>query len=89
MFRGRLTHPLKNVFNKIFWDKRENPRDYKVFYTHRGVEGNVKSLLASRIVNVGKGWFSFNEEDREVKIPFHRVVLVVNVKTNKVLWRKV
>jgi uncharacterized protein (UPF0248 family) len=80
-------HPLRNVFNKIFWDKRENPADYVVTFVHRGAEGNVKTISASSIKDVGASWFTYlTGNNEETLIPFHRVVKVKNEKTGVIVW---
>jgi uncharacterized protein (UPF0248 family) len=81
-------HPLKNILNKLFWSEKENPEDYKIIYIHRGAPGNLKSLNASCITKIGKSWFSFKDNEEEKIIPFHRVTLIVNLKTGEYLWRK-
>ncbi|MEM3606133.1 MAG: RNA repair domain-containing protein [Candidatus Bathyarchaeia archaeon] len=81
-------HPLKNILNKLFWSEKNKLKDYEIFYTHRGAPGDSKNLNASSIVKIGKSWFSFKEGKGEKIIPFHRVTLIVNLKTGELLWRK-
>jgi len=83
-----MTNPLKNVFNKIFWDKRENPSDYSVTFIHRGAPGDIKGISASLIERVGASWFTYSSGEGEpTVIPFHRIVEIKNVKSKEVLWR--
>jgi len=83
-----MAHPLKNIFNKIFWDKRENPKDYSVTFVHRGALGDAKSISASIIEKVGHSWFTYSSgEEESTVIPFHRIVEVRNIKSKEVLWR--
>lgn len=82
-------HPLRNILNKLVWSEKKKLKDYEIFYIHRGVPGNSKSLNASSIVKIGKSWFSFREGEEEKTIPFHRVTLIINLKTGELLWRKV
>jgi len=83
-----MPHPLKNIFNKIFWDKRENPRDYSVTFIHRGAPGDIKRISVSSIEKVGASWFTYSSgEDESTVIPFHRIIEIKNVKSKEVLWR--
>ena len=81
-------HPLKNIFNKIFWDKRIDRRDYTVTFIHRGAPSDEKTIAASLIIQVGSSWFTYEDHSEETIIPMHRVITVENTKTGSVLWRK-
>lgn len=83
-----MTHPLKNLLNRMFWDKREDPRHYEVTFIHRGAPKNLKVINGSTITKVGKSWITYSSEDEgETVIPFHRIVEVRNVETGFVAWR--
>jgi len=77
-------HPLKNVLNKIFWDEREDPADYEITYVHRGAEGDKRTISATDVKDVGASWFSLRRED--VVIPFHRILEIRNVRSNRTVW---
>jgi uncharacterized protein (UPF0248 family) len=81
-------HPLRNILNKLIWSGENNLKDYIILYIHRGAPGNSKSLSASSIIKISGSWFSFKEGEEEKIIPFHRVTLIVNLKTGELLWRK-
>ena len=82
-------HPLKNIFNKIFWDERLDKKDYLVTFIHRGAPSNEKTIPTSLIKQIGKSWFTYQDQDmEEVYIPMHRVVSIRNLITGEVLWRK-
>ena len=81
-------HPLRNILNKLIWDERESLEDYEIIYVHRGAEGGLRRLRASRIAKVGKSWFSFREGEEETVIPFHRVAAVIDLKTGREVWRR-
>ncbi|MFH1327395.1 MAG: RNA repair domain-containing protein [Candidatus Bathyarchaeota archaeon] len=79
----------KEIFGKIFWDKRERVEDYTVTFIHRGAPGDQKTILCTSFVNVAKSWFTYRSDEEETLIPFHRILEIKNLKTGKVLWRKV
>jgi len=82
-------HPLKNILNKVFWDKRENPDDYALSFIHRGASGDLKTIPLAKIREIGNSWFAYGDNvENETTIPFHRVTLVKNTRSGNVLWRK-
>ena len=80
--------PLKNIFNKIFWDKRVNIEDFEITYIHRGAPNDQKAIAASLITQVGKSWFTYKDQGNENKIPMHRIIAIKNIKTGDFLWTK-
>jgi len=83
-----LAHPLKNVLNRLRWDVDENPADYLITYRHRGAPGDVKQIQASRIKNLGKSYFTVQNEidEEETLIPFHRILEIRNVANGSRIW---
>jgi len=77
-------HPLRNIFNKIFWDEREDPRDYEITYAHRGAEGDKRTISAKDVKDVRASWIILRSEGR--LIPFHRILTIKNIRNGKVLW---
>lgn len=82
-------HPLKNIFNKMVWDKREHADNFVVYFTHRGVPGDTRKINASIITKVGASWFTYADaQSDETLIPFHRVKRIVNIQTGESVWTK-
>jgi len=82
-------HPLRNIFNKMTWDKREHAKNYLIYFTHRGVPGDTRMISAGLITKVGPSWFTYaTAESDETLIPFHRVKKIVNLQTGKSVWTK-
>lgn len=80
---------IREVLNRIFWDKRESPEDYEVTFIHRGAYMDRKTVPCGSIDRVRSSWFTYeSEEEGEVLIPFHRVLEIRNVKTGQLVWRK-
>ncbi|MFH0847965.1 MAG: RNA repair domain-containing protein [archaeon] len=81
-------HPLKNVLNKLFWDRRENAKDYRITFVHRGAPEDKRTISASQILEVGNSYFVYmSSAEGEATIPFHRVVEVFSIVSDKALWR--
>jgi len=80
--------PLKNIFNKIFWDERVDRIDFVITFVHRGAPSDSKTITASQIRQVGRSWFTYSQQDQETLIPMHRILTVENVRTGEILWRK-
>ncbi|MEM3506958.1 MAG: RNA repair domain-containing protein [Candidatus Bathyarchaeia archaeon] len=80
-------NPLRNLLNKIIWSKSNDAENFEITFIHRGEVNNRKSILAKNIIKVGKSCFYY-KENGETLIPFHRIVLIKNLKSGKVLWKK-
>jgi uncharacterized protein (UPF0248 family) len=83
-----MAHPLRNILNKLRWDKDENPENYLITYRHRGAPDDVKQVKASEIHSLGKSYFTIKEsgEGDETLIPFHRILEIRNTVNGSVLW---
>jgi len=82
-------HPLKSILNKIFWDKRERAEDYVLTFIHRGSAGDTRTIPLTKIGHIGKSSFTYQDEKGdETTIPFHRVTVVMNIVSQRILWQK-
>ena len=81
-------HPLKNILNRLRWDKSERPDNYLITYRHRGAPDDIKRIRASHIVTLGKSYFTIREPtaDDETVIPFHRILEIRNTDNDEVIW---
>lgn len=80
---------IRDILNRIYWHNDENKGDYEIFFVHRGAPNNLKSFFANNIVKIEKESVKYkNENGNIVAIPFHRIVLIRNIKTGKILWEK-
>lgn len=81
-----MVFKLRDFFNKIKWDSRENPGDYVVIFLSRGAPGDREEVSLDRLIKVYHRGFEVLS-DRGVKyIPFHRVIRIVNVKEGKIIF---
>ncbi len=79
----------REVIEKLLWDKRLKAGNIVLTYIHRGVEGERKTLSASRILRLRGGWIIYlDEKGVESQLPLHRVVEIRNTITGEVLWKK-
>jgi len=76
--------PIKNLINKIKWDKRENPKKYSIFYFDRV----FKKLMKIPYTKIKKleGSFMVLDNEEETNVPLHRVKKVM--KNNKIFWER-
>jgi hypothetical protein len=79
---------IRDVLNKILWDKNECSHDYVVTFIHRGAINDRKTIPFNSIVNVFSSYFVYRREKEEVYIPFHRILEIKNEITGEVMWRK-
>lgn len=76
----------REIIERILWDRRVRAEDYLLAYIHRGVEGGRKTLPLSRVLNVKGNWLTILNGEVENRIPLHRVIEIINVKTGKKIW---
>jgi len=82
-------HPLKNILNRIFWDERERADDYTLTFIHRGAAGDARTMPLTQVRRVANSWFTYlDSRGNETTIPFHRVTMVKNLRSGRVLWQK-
>ena len=76
--------PIKDLLNKIKWDKRENPEEYFIFYYDR----ILKKLIKIPYTKIKKleGSFMILGNEEESNIPLHRVRKVM--KNNEIIWER-
>ena len=74
---------IKDLINKIRWDKRESPFDYVLVYIDLGKEKEIPYTAIKRL----EGNFMIVEkEGKEVEIPLHRIKKVK--KKGKIIWQR-
>jgi uncharacterized protein (UPF0248 family) len=81
-------HPLKNILNRLRWDNQERPENYVIVYRHRGAPDDIKLIRATRIVKLGKSYFTIQESaaSEESVIPFHRILEIRNTADDSIIW---
>lgn len=78
---------MRDVLNRVLWDRRQNPAEYEVTFVHRGAPSDMRTIKFEAIKTVGPSWFVYRDEE-EVLIPYHRVLTVRNARTGRVIWGK-
>ena len=58
----------------------------ELVYRHRGAPQDELRIPVASISRIGKGWFML--DDGETQIPYHRVLVIRNLRTGQVLWEK-
>lgn len=76
---------IKELVNKIRWDKRETPSDYTVGYEDRVLK-KVIEVPYTAIKRIEGGFFIIEKEGRETDIPLHRVKRLK--KQGKTVWKR-
>ncbi len=75
--------PIKDLINKIKWDKRENPEDYILIYIDLDKE---KQISYTEIKRLEGNFMILEKQGQEVEIPLHRIRKVK--KNNKIIWKR-
>lgn len=74
---------IKDLINKIKWDKRENPEDYVLVYIDLG---RKKEMDYSAIKKLEGNFMVIEKDNEEVEIPLHRIREIK--KKNRIIWRR-
>jgi len=75
--------PIKNLINKIKWDKRESPKDYSLIYIDLGKK---KGLSYTDIKKLEGNFMIIERNNEKTEIPLHRIREVK--KKGKVVWKR-
>ncbi|MBI2654443.1 DUF504 domain-containing protein [Candidatus Woesearchaeota archaeon] len=75
---------IKDLLNKIKWDKRENPEQYTLFYFDR-IQKTLIKIPYTKIKKL-EGSFMVLDNEEETNIPLHRIKKVA--KDNVVVWER-
>lgn len=78
-------HPLRALLSRIVRGSKDGFQ-VELVYRHRGAPQDEMKIQVASITKIGKGWFMLN--DGETQIPYHRVLVVRNLRTGEVLWTK-
>ena len=77
----------RTVLNKIFWDQREDRKNYELTFVHRGVPGDLRRIHCKMIAHLEPSGFIYqNEEKEETFIPYHRIREIRDIRDGKVIW---
>ncbi|MBW3002944.1 DUF504 domain-containing protein [Candidatus Woesearchaeota archaeon] len=76
---------LKNLISKIKFDKREDPKDYELFYIDRIKNKKIK-IKFTDIKHIEGGMFTIIKSGRETEIPLHRIRLVT--RKGEIIWKR-
>jgi len=77
--------PIKNLLNKIKWDKRENPEHYSIHYFDR-ISRKLIKLDYIDIKRFEDNFIIIERNIEEVNIPMHRIREVR--KNNEIVWKR-
>ena len=76
---------IKELLNKIKWDKNETPESYVLYYEDR-LEKQLKPIKFKDVKRVEDNFLVLENDMEETYIPLHRVK---KVKTNgKTVWMR-
>lgn len=80
------SNPLRNLLNRLIWDKRLSPESYEIVFRSRGAEGDMETISASQIVKVYQRGFEADIGGKRIYVPFHRIIKVKNKFTGEELY---
>ncbi len=71
MFRSKRP---RDILNEIKW--RFDLRRCKVYYIHRGVPGDIKTVEGSSVMKIERSFLVLEGAVQDVYIPYHRIVRI-------------
>jgi uncharacterized protein (UPF0248 family) len=74
---------IKDLINKIKWDKRENPEDYTLTFIDFRKE---KEISYAQIKRLEGNFMVLDSNGKEVEVPLHRVRKVK--KKGNIIWQR-
>ena len=77
--------PIKDLLNKIKWDKRELPEEYLVYYLDRISQKLIK-INYNDIKKFEDNFIVIEKNNEETYIPMHRIKEVR--KNNVLVWKR-
>ena len=77
--------PIKDLLNKIKWDKKEHPEEYSMYYLDR-ISENLIKVDFNQIKRVEGNFMILEREGEEVSVPLHRIREVK--KKGAVVWKR-
>ena len=63
---------IRDILLEYWWRKDKDFSRIKVFYIHRGVEGNIKVVEGMDIQRINKSFMYL----KEAQIPLHRIIKI-------------
>ncbi|OYT62866.1 MAG: hypothetical protein B6U69_00775 [Thermofilum sp. ex4484_15] len=72
-----VKNPLRNLLNRLLWDKEVNKGDYEIVYVSRGSRGGLERINCNYLKGVTRDFFIYIKGEEEKYIPLHRVVEVI------------
>ena len=81
---------IRETLNEIRWTKQGHYEEYKIIFRHRGAPNDEKEVNFSKMIDITASFFVYkeSEHDFETYIPFHRILKIINIKNNEILWIK-
>ena len=77
--------PIKDLLNKIKWDKRENPGNYSIYYFDR-ISKKLIKIGYNEIKGADGNFIVVEKNNEEAYIPMHRIKEVR--KNNIIVWKR-
>lgn len=76
---------IKDLLNKIKWDKNLNPKNYTLYYLDR-ISKTLKKTRYSDIKRIEGNFIIIEKQGEQISIPLHRIKRVK--KKGVIIWQR-
>lgn len=77
--------PRKKL-NKLKWHPDFEIKNAEITIVHRGAPRDRKTLSGANVLDIGSGFLMIESEDKEVRIPYHRIVEIKIL--GETIWKR-
>jgi len=80
-----MMETIRDLLNRIKWDKNLKPEEYSIFYLDR-IQKKLIEIKYSDILKVESSFMILERDGEEVEIPLHRIRKVK--RNGKLVWER-
>ncbi|MBD3248498.1 DUF504 domain-containing protein [Candidatus Woesearchaeota archaeon] len=77
--------PIQDILNQIKWDKRLDPKDFKIGYEDKILK-KIIEIPYNSIKDIENNFMVIEKDNKEIDIPLHRIRSVK--QKDKIIWKR-
>ncbi len=76
---------IKELLNRIKWDRKLKPSEYSIFYYDRILDKLIE-VKYNDILKIEDGFLEIKSDNKIIEIPLHRIKKVT--RNGKLIWQR-